>query len=247
MKRSRKNPQAEKGPASAAPPPKPAQPTDLTPPRSSRAPKHLLPLIGLWTATLLCYSSSFQGGLIYDSAARILQDTRVHAVTASNLKLILKSDYWYPALGSGIYRPLTTLSFLFNYAILDNAAKPFGYHAINWILHALNVTLVYLLAVRLLKQIPPAIAVAGIWAIHPVLTESVTNVVGRADLFAGIGVLGGLLCYVKATEANGSRQWIWLGGASLATLVGIFSKESTLVVLAVVALYEFTFGAMKVQ
>ena len=67
-------------------------------------------------------------------------------------------------MGSGLYRPLTTLSLLFNYAVLGNRTRPAGYHLMNWILHAVNATLVYLLALRLLKQIAPAFAAAAIWA-----------------------------------------------------------------------------------
>src|SRR5688572_2468797 len=195
----------------------------VQPPLAGRR-KHLLPVAGLGVGTLLVYSSSFQGGLIFDSASRIAQDPRVHTASAANVDLIFKSDYWHPAIGSGLYRPLTTVSFLFNYAVLGDGTRPFGYHLINWMLHAMNATLVYFLALRMLKEIVPAVAIAGLWAVHPVLTESVTNVVGRADLLAGIGVLGGLLCYIQAMDES-DRRWMWLAGAALASGIGMFSKE----------------------
>ena len=121
-----------------------------------------MPLLGLCACTLLVYANSFQGGIIFDAASRILRDPRVQAATPANVDSILKSDYWYPAAGSGLYRPLTTLSFLFNYAILGNGASPFGYHFVNWLLHALNACLLYFLALRILKSTVPAFAVAAL-------------------------------------------------------------------------------------
>jgi hypothetical protein len=44
----------------------------------------------------------------------------------------------------------------------------------------------------------PSFAMAALWALHPILTESVTNVAGRADLLAAFGVLAGLLCYLRS-------------------------------------------------
>ena len=70
------------------------------------------------------------------------------------------------------------------------------------------------------------------------LTESVTNIVGRADLLAGMGVLGGLLLYLKSTDHTGWRRWAYLGGLSAVTAVGVFSKESAVMVLPVIVLYE---------
>src|ERR1035438_8783032 len=83
---------------------------------------------------------------------------------------------------------------------------------------------------------------AALWALHPLLTESVTNVVGRADLLASFGVLAGLVCYTRSVVANGWRQAAWLVAAAASSAVGIFSKESAIVVLAVVPIYGLAFG-----
>src|SRR5204862_5524189 len=120
--------------------------------------------------------------------------------------------------------------------------QPFGYHFLNWMLHSVNATLVYLLVWLLLGETLWAAVAAGLWAVHPLLTESVTNLVGRADLLAGIGVLGALLCYILATREAGRRQWMWLGAAAALTALGMFSKESAVVVLPLAVLYDVSFG-----
>ena len=127
---------------------------------------------------------------------------------------------------------------------------PAGYHWINLLLHACNVLLVFALAQRLIAEAPikgasqsdfwQSFAIAAMWAVHPVLTESITNIVGRADLLAGMTTLGGLLMYLRSTESTGRRLWAWLAGLMAVTAVGVFSKESAVAVLGVIALYELT-------
>jgi hypothetical protein len=202
-----------------------------------QARRHLLVGLGLCLLTLAVYGNSFGAGFTLDNRGLILEDARVRAATAENVRLILEHTYWWPYGESGLYRPLTTLSYLFNYAILGNGAQPEGYHWINFLLHAGNVLLVYVLGLRWAGW-RAAAWTAALWAVHPVLTESVTNIVGRADLLAGLAVLGGLLLYLKSTESAGWRRWALLGGLSAATAVGVFSKESAVMVLGVVVLYE---------
>jgi tetratricopeptide (TPR) repeat protein len=203
-------------------------------------------MLALWTFALLAYSNSFRAGFVFDNDSAILRDFRVHAATSENVNLILTEEYWYKTMTAGLYRPLTTFSYLFNYAILGNGPHSAGYHWVNFALHAVNIALVYLLGLLLLQQMDPrgrlAFALAAVWALHPVLTESVTNIVGRADLLAGFGVLAGLLCHVQGAAASGWRKLAWLLALMLATTIGIFSKESAVVVLAAMVIYDLTFG-----
>src|SRR5205085_7427 len=169
----------------------------------------------LWGCALVAYSSAFRAGFPFDNTQAILLDLRVHAVTPENIHLILTQDYWYNSSTTGLYRPLTTLSYLFNYAVLGNGSRPAGYHWINFGLHAANVLLVYLAGLAIFRDTPRAVALAAVWGLHPLLTESVTNIVGRADLLAGFGVLAGLLCHIHAGRAVGRHKAACLAGLAL--------------------------------
>jgi hypothetical protein len=79
-----------------------------------------------------------------------------------------------------------------------------------------------------------AFALAAVWGAHPILTESVTNMVGRADLLAGFGVFAGLLSHQKAAAALGGRKLAWLMALMVAATIAIFSKESGIVLVAVI-------------
>ena len=197
-------------------------------------------VVALCAITLLAWSNSFQSGFVFDNRFLLLLDTRVHQATRENLALILNHTWLWPTTETGLYRPVTTLSFLFNYAMLGNTDHPAGYHWINLLLHAGNVLLVFALARRLVKDFWPSFLVAALWAVHPVLTESVTNIIGRADILAGMTTLGGLLIYLKSTETSGWRQMAWLTGLAAVTVVGVFSKESAVAVVGIIVLYEVT-------
>ena len=203
-------------------------------------PRHWVALGAIFILTLLAYSNSFQSGFVLDNKPLILGDARVHAATAENVARLFEHSYWWPTGEAGIHRPITKLTFLLNYAILDNRGQPAGYHAVNFLLHFANVLLVYLLGLRLMRDYRLAAALAGLWAVHPVLTESVTNIVGRADLLAGMSVLGGLLVYLRSAESSGLRRVAWLAALFTIALLGMLSKESAAVLVGVVALYEMT-------
>jgi tetratricopeptide (TPR) repeat protein len=203
---------------------------------------HLWRILALWALVALAYSNSWRAGLVFDNAFVIGNDPRVHQATLHNAGEILTGDYWYTRATSGLYRPLTSLTYLFNYAVLGNGPRPAGYHAINLALHLANVTLVYALGLLVFGEIDLAWALAALWGVHPLLTESVTNIVGRADLLMALGVLAGLLCYVKSASAWGRARTAWLAAMVAAQTVGLFSKESAAVLPAVLVLYDLTYG-----
>ncbi len=197
--------------------------------------------------TFLAFSNSFSTGLVLDNKLLLLQDPRIRELTGENIRLILQHTFWWPTGETGLYRPFTTLSFLFNYAVLGNKTDPAGYHWINFLLHLGNVFLVYALTCRLLRRFWPSFFAAALWAVHPVLTESVTNMIGRSDLLSATAVLSGFLMYPKATESAGSRRFAWLAGLMGVTAVGVFSKESAVTIVGVIALYELTFWKERRQ
>jgi tetratricopeptide (TPR) repeat protein len=200
----------------------------------------MLAAASLALLTFLAFSNSFSTGFIFDNKGLLLQDPRIREVTSENIRLILQHTYWWPTGESGLYRPFTTLSYLFNYAVLGNAHEPAGYHWINFFLHLGNVFLVYALVRRLLREFWPAFFAAALWAVHPVLTESVTNMIGRSDLLSAIAVLSGFLMYLKGTESAWLRRLAWLAGLMAVTAVGVFSKESAVTIVGVIVLYELT-------
>jgi tetratricopeptide (TPR) repeat protein len=183
--------------------------------------------------------NSFLLGLAQDSAVIIGQDPRLRSVSTENLKLILTKNYWWPLGGDGLYRPVTTLYLLFNYSVLGNGPNAAGYHVTNFLLHAINVWLLFELALLIFRRARPAFFAAAIWAVHPIGTEAVTGVAGRADLLAAMSVLGGLLLYARA-EGRWTPALLFVVGA-----IGVFAKENAAVLIGLMLLWEIALGEGK--
>ena len=124
----------------------------------------------------------------------------------------------------GLYRPVTVLSFALERAVWGLA--PPGYHAVNLLLHALASWLVFMIALQVLASPFAALAAAALFAAHPVHTEAVTNVAGRAELLAAVCYLMALwLClsrWVRGTRVEAPAAL----GVVLLYFLGLCSKES---------------------
>ena len=179
---------------------------------------------------LLAYANSFHAGFVFDNRHILLEDERLQAVSLDNLQSILTTEYWWPQQGQGLYRPFTTLTYWLNYSVLGNADHPLGYHVVNALLHLINTLLVYALARRLTSSRTEshrlACFAAGLFAVHCLATEAVTNIVGRADLLAALSVLGGLMVYIRSAEKTGSPRAHGLIGLAVLAALGLFSKKT---------------------
>ena len=196
----------------------------------------------LLAITLAVYANSLGLGIARDGHSMVEQDLRIREARIANVNQILRTHYWWPMPIDRLYRPITTLSFLFNYAVLDDAARPAGYHLLNVLLHALNVILVFELAGLVFRALLPALMAASIWAVHPLHTEVVANVAGRADLLAGIGVLGGMVLYARTTSTTGGRRVIAIAGLFVVSAFGVFAKENAAVLVGLMLLWDLSFG-----
>ncbi len=199
--------------------------------------------LGLCALALIAYANSFGLGLTTDARSIITSDVRIRSASAANLSLILNHDYWWPMSADRLYRPVTLVSFLWNYAVAGNGENAAGYHGANFLLHAINVLLVYELALLLFgRRREPAFFAAGLWAVHPINTECVTNVAGRADLLAAMAVLAGLLLYTRMMAWTGGRRWLAAAGLFAIATLGEFSKENAAVLVGVLLLWDLSFG-----
>lgn len=238
-----------------------SEPLVATTDRSAGALLLLVPA-GLALLCLAIYSNSFDAGFALDNKQLILNDSRVHAFTRENLALIFQRSYWWPYGESGLYRPLTTLTYLFNFAVLGNGSNPVGYHWFNLLIHIANVLMLGHLTRQITSSMWTGVVAAAIWAASPLSTEAVTNIVGRADLMAATGCLGALLLYVCLRDLPGAASSpgspglpgppgpaVFLSTALLrvafyiglvvAIAFGVLAKESAIAAVGVIAVYEW--------
>jgi tetratricopeptide (TPR) repeat protein len=279
------------------PEPSSAAPVEAAPPRQRLWPamgwwKHLLVVLLLAGVVGGSFANSYKSGMVLDNRYIIEEyyktvlhmNPRLNPESMYQVALIFQNDYWWPKGISGLYRPITTLSYWVDYIWLtgkapkvDSRGNPIraangalitpeqweqmswnqyvdfpgnlnttSYHTINLAIHLINAMLVYFVALMLTQRFWPSAMIAALFAAHPITTESVTNIIGRADMLAAVAVFGGLLLYVRATRSTGARAWPWLVGLMVLTAFGVFSKESSAaIVLAIIAYdvaYRWRFG-----
>ena len=174
------------------------------------------------------YWNSFTAPLLYDSESIIGDDPRIRVLSLVNIEQILTRDYWFPTQESVLYRPLTTFSYMFNYAIIGNGESVLGYHTVNFLLHWANACLVLLVVRRLSGRLDLAALSASLFAVHPVATEAVTNIVGRSDLLATFCVLLGGWFYLQGR----------LAAMALIGCLGVLAKETGIMLVAFVGLRD---------
>lgn len=116
-----------------------------------------------------------------------------------------------------MYRPLLLVTYALNYAI--DAYDPFGYHLVNLLLHLVNAALLWRVAPALGAS-PSAALVAGlIFAVHPVLSESVNYVSSRSSLLATALLLLAFSALASAVKRGGKRPLLAVGVAYLGALM----------------------------
>ncbi len=163
------------------------------------------------------------------------RDLRPHVPLAN----LFQNDFWGTPMqkeqSHKSYRPLTVLTFRLNYLLHE--LQPLGYHLVNVILHAGVSLLYHALASSLLPPVPACVA-ALLFAVHPVHTEAVTGVVGRAELLASVFFLLVFLQYGKMCRQSGGLRWRGMMLVCLLIAAAMLSKEQGITVIAVCVLQE---------
>lgn len=197
-------------------------------------------------AGLLCFLNSLSADFVYDDSRAILKNSDLLPSTPwSN---VLFDDFWgTPLTHSGShksYRPLCVATFRINFYFGE--LNPFGYHLVNVLLHSTVCWLVVALSYIFLPAHFPCTVAGLLFAIHPIHTEAVTGVVGRADIGACLFFIASFLAYIKSHKftTNNSQlrevhtQWLWLVFCFLLCTASMLCKEQGITVLGVCAVYE---------
>src|SRR5207249_9737776 len=122
-----------------------------------------------------------------------------------------------------------------------------GYHALNLGIHILVASTLFAVLRRTLTgdvlcvqfgrtATGLALAVAVIWMVHPLLTESVTYVCQRSELLMGLFLLLTLYCLIRG-DGTTNRN-VWYAAGVLSCFLGAGSKEVMAAAPIVVLVYD---------
>ncbi|XP_038834250.1 protein O-mannosyl-transferase TMTC1-like [Salvelinus namaycush] len=194
----------------------------------------------------LCYSNSLHGEFVHDDVWAISNNPDVRP--GSSLQNIFTNDFWGKRMADNTshksYRPLCILTFKLN--ILLGGMTPLYFHVVNVCLHCAVTCLLMHTCDRCVFDDPRlAFLTALLFAVHPIHTEAVSGIVGRADVLACMLFLLAFLSYIRSVGVCGSADSlpstvsVWALGASL--LLGtcaMLVKETGITVFGVCVLYD---------
>ncbi|HEX8931692.1 MAG TPA: hypothetical protein VF810_00885 [Patescibacteria group bacterium] len=167
--------------------------------------------------SFLIYGVSLFGGFVQDDVVVIANNPELSKV--SYLLSAWTEPYYKNDSKAGLYRPVTSMSFGINELLFGTS--PWGFRLVNVLLYALVCWLVYVFAVQVLKDKKWAFILAILFVVHPIHTEAVNNIVGRAEILSLIFFLSSMVVTQKRKAELGALFY----------LLAMLSKESAIVAI----------------
>ncbi len=172
--------------------------------------------VGLLAAlVILAWLNGLDGAFTYDDKVEVVGNRTIRTL-----------EQWDAVVRYNASRPVVILSWALDWRL--HGLEPFGYHAVNLLIHALNAALVFLLGealgrrLGLERPLGPALAAATLWAVHPMTTEAVTYITGRSESLCATFYLGALIFWLRWRRGGDGFQLLY---ALLAFLLGAGTKE----------------------
>lgn len=205
-----------------------------TPAARSRLAWRWLPVLML--LAIAVYANAWPNPFLSDDRP-IIQDspTITHPSLTAGLRL-WTIHYWARVLPDGqlkldigdtnLYRPVVIFSYWLNSLATGVDARWF--RLVNLLLHAAAAFAVGRWIAVWLGRAPGLVA-AGLVLLHPVGTDVINRIVGRADILALLGIAA-FLALQRSAQLD---RWTWRRAflAALAALIAVGSKESGLVLV----------------
>jgi len=147
-------------------------------------------LLLILLATFLAYLPALQGAELWDDDANI---TRPELQSAAGLYRI-----WVDPTSTAQYYPLLHTVFWVEHKLWGDAVL--GYHLVNVVWHLVAVALLYRVLQKL--RIPGALLATAIFALHPVMVESVAWITEQKNTLSAVFYLGAALAYLAFDESR---------------------------------------------
>ncbi|HEY8079224.1 MAG TPA: tetratricopeptide repeat protein, partial [Labilithrix sp.] len=173
------------------------------------------------------FTRSPKTNFIFDEQEALLANPYVRSASDPHPKFgwldAFYRDFWGlgPERSIGSYRPIPNLIWRVLWK-LGARDTPFFHHWVNVYLHALNGAILCVIAYKLTRNKTTAWIAGAAFTSCAVLTEAVSGVVGIADVLGATGAMLAILSLVIR------RTWVMGIAMFVATLFGLYSKESAL-------------------
>jgi tetratricopeptide (TPR) repeat protein len=199
---------------------------------SVASPVRLAAVLAAAVLAVIVYAGVFDAPFLYDDNTYV-KDNRLIA-SLGNLPRAFTSSYPPDLSEAGLYRPLTTISFMLDHAV--GGLDPHLFHISNALLHALATALFVLILQRTVASGTVALAAGLLFAAHPVHTEAVAWIVGRAEVLAGVFTFAAVLLWISFRRTGKVR---FLSGTAACYFLALCAKETAAPLPAVLLAWEY--------
>jgi tetratricopeptide (TPR) repeat protein len=188
--------------------------------------KYTIFLVLLFVVVLV-YGNSLSGRFIWDDRVLIVDNPLIR--DHRNFQQVFRSEL-HPQTHTNYYRPLQTISFKTDYALYK--LRPFGYHLTNLLLHLLAGIFLFLFLQDITQKNFLPFAASLLFLVHPIQTEAVSYISGRADLLVALFSLVSMFCYTKARLPDRHRDpfcLLFYMTSMVFAVLALLSKETAIV------------------
>ncbi len=183
----------------------------------------------------LIYANSLSGKFIWDDKTLVRDNASIrnwsHAGSIFGENVMAGA-----ARKSQFYRPLQVLTYTVDYSLWKLDTR--GYHLTNVILHVLVALALWHLVEALFGDTVLSCITALLFVAHPIHTEAVSYISGRADLLSSLFLLVSLIFYVRYAGLARTGPLLVI---ALSFTGALLSKEYSLIMPAVLLLYHVIF------
>lgn len=202
--------------------------------------KHWHILLLVLASTFAAYSRTLGFEFVHDDFLQIVNNPALHSW--SYLPQYFTEHVWaavYPGTPGNYYRPIFLIWCRLNDAAFGNQAG--WWHLTTVLAHLAATAMVYFLVLRLVQDRLSAGIAALVFGLDPIHIEAVAWISGVTEPLLGVFLIGSFLCYLKARE-EGARSGPWMGISLSLYILGMLEKETTLILPALICVYEWLYG-----
>ncbi|KRT79189.1 hypothetical protein AMK59_8650 [Oryctes borbonicus] len=189
----------------------------------------------------LCYFNSLFGSFVFDDTEAIVKNKDV--LPSTPLINVFKNDFWGTDVSLNTshksYRPITILTYRLNMFLSGSVLSPFHFHLTNVILYIVLCVLLYPMLRMFIKTQKQRTDVPFLstllFTVHPIHTEVVSGLVGRADLLCSILSIISMLLYKQLIKNSSVILFITI---YLLIVVAVLCKETAIMVLGLCSIYD---------
>ena len=181
------------------------------------------------------YLTSVDGEFIWDDQYLIKENVYVKN-PADLSKLFTKDIGAGTGLNSASYRPLQMLSYMANYLLGKFDTR--GYHLTNILFHILAALALIWFINTVFNDRVLSLLAGLLFVAHPIHTEAVSYISGRADPMALLFMLLAFIFYIKSIHSKNINLFVL---TSLSYILALLSRESVLILPALVLVYHYAF------